>query len=200
MTSAGSVTLLLRQLPEKDQAAFQKLWEAYFPRLVGLARRRLQDAPRAAADEEDVALSAFASFCRGAEQGRFPRLADRDDLWQVLVLLTCRKASNLVKHQRRSKRDSGRVVHGSALPADERGRAFAELIGRGPGPAFAAEVAEECRRRLGLLHGPKLREVALLKMEGHTNQEIADRLGCSLPTVELKLRRVRKTWEREDER
>ena len=42
------------------------------------------------ADEEDVALSAFDSFCRGAEQGRFPRLDDRDDLWQPDYLPRCR--------------------------------------------------------------------------------------------------------------
>jgi hypothetical protein len=40
---------------------------------------------RRAADEEDVALSAFNSFCLRAEEGRFLRLDDSDDLWQVLM-------------------------------------------------------------------------------------------------------------------
>jgi len=63
----------------------RKLWERYFRRLVGLARKKLRAAPRRAADEEDVALSAFDSFCRGAKLDRFPQLHDRLDVWQLLV-------------------------------------------------------------------------------------------------------------------
>jgi len=67
--------------------------------LVGLARTKLHGSPRRVADEEDVALSAFDSFCRNAAQGRFPQLFDRDGLWKLLVLLTARKAA----HQRRDE-------------------------------------------------------------------------------------------------
>ncbi|HKI35430.1 MAG TPA: ECF-type sigma factor, partial [Gemmataceae bacterium] len=74
----GSVTRWLGDLQAGDRAAAQQLWKRFFGRLVGLARKRLQGARRRAADEEDVALSAFDSFCRSAEQGRFPELADRD--------------------------------------------------------------------------------------------------------------------------
>src|SRR6516225_6362744 len=101
MSSAGSVTDWLGLLKGGDSAAAQRLWEAYFRRLVGLARAKLQGTPRRATDEEDVALSAFDSFCRGAAQGRFPQLLDRLDLWQLLVLLTARKAFDLAQHERR---------------------------------------------------------------------------------------------------
>src|SRR2546423_6809687 len=103
-----SVTHWLNLLQsEGDAAAAQRLWERYFHRLVGLARAKLQGQPRRAADEEDVALSAFASFCRAAEAGRFPRLADRHDLWRLLVTLTERQASNLVRDEDRQKRGRG---------------------------------------------------------------------------------------------
>jgi DNA-directed RNA polymerase specialized sigma24 family protein len=36
------------------------------------------------------------------------------------------------------------------------------------------------------------RETAKLKLEGHTNEEIAEKLDCSLSTVERRLRIVRK--------
>jgi hypothetical protein len=81
MAPGGSVTYWLHQLQAGDPQGAQHLWERYFIRLVGLARNKLQESPRRAADEEDVALSAFTSFCRGAEGGRFPRLQDRDNLW-----------------------------------------------------------------------------------------------------------------------
>lgn len=72
-----------------------------------MASRRRGDTPRHAANEEDVALSAFASFCRAAEQGRFPSLSDRDDLWKLLVVLTARKAVDLKRHEGRAKRGGG---------------------------------------------------------------------------------------------
>jgi DNA-directed RNA polymerase specialized sigma24 family protein len=201
MTSTGTVTHWIAQLKAGDHAAAQQLWEGYFLRLVGLARKRLQGAPRRTADEEDVALSAFDSFCRGAANGRFPRLLDRDDLWQLLVMITARKAVDLVQHERRQKRGGGAVLDEAALPgpADpSHGAAGLEqVVGTGPTPEFAAQVAEQCQRLLGLLDDPSLRAVALGKMEGDTNEEIAARLGCGLRTVERKLRRIRGIWEQE---
>src|SRR5215208_3819742 len=107
MSSDGSVTRWLAPLQGGDSAAAEKLWRRYFPRLVGLARKKLTDAPRRAADEEDVALSAFDSFCRLAEQGRFPGLADRDGLWKLLVVITVRKAGRLRRDEGRQKRGGG---------------------------------------------------------------------------------------------
>jgi DNA-directed RNA polymerase specialized sigma24 family protein len=193
MPSAGSVTLWIGRLKAGDPAAAQKLWEGYFQRLVALARARLQAAPRRAADEEDVALSAFHSFCRRAGEGRFPSLTDRDDLWQLLMLLTVRKASNLVRLERRQKRGGGKERNASAAA----GAALAELIGREPDPKLAAEVAEECRALLERLGDPTLQAVAVWKMEGHTNEEIAAKLGRAVGTVERKLQLIRRIWEAE---
>jgi hypothetical protein len=109
MSSDGSVTHWVHELRAGNRAAAQRLWEGYFRRLVVLARQRLAGSPRRAADEEDVALSAFDSFCRGAELNRFPRLEDRNDLWQLLVVLTARKALDLRQHERRQKRGGGAV-------------------------------------------------------------------------------------------
>src|SRR5262245_33380128 len=117
MSSVGSITRYLSGLGDGEQGAYQKLWERAFRGVVGLARGILRRRPRAAADAHDVALNPFDSFCGGARQGRFPRLQDRDDLWQVLMVLTDRKASNLARHEGRLKRGGGRVVHVSALPA-----------------------------------------------------------------------------------
>ena len=88
----ASVTMWLHQLRDGDSLAAQKLWESYYCRLVRLARSKLRAMPRRSADEEDIALSAFDSFFRGVEAGRFPQLNDRDDLWQVLFMITERKA------------------------------------------------------------------------------------------------------------
>jgi DNA-directed RNA polymerase specialized sigma24 family protein len=194
MSPSDSVTFWIRQLRVGDRTAAQPLWERYFRRLVGLAQARLRGAPTAAAGPEDVALSAFDSFCRGAEAGRFPRLDDRDDLWQVLVMLTARKAVNLRKHEAARKRGGGRVQQAAGAGEPD---ALAEVVGGEPTPDFAAEVAEECRRLLELLGDDDLRRVAVWKMEGFTNAEVAARLGRSEGAVERKLRLIRRAWERE---
>jgi DNA-directed RNA polymerase specialized sigma24 family protein len=196
-SSSGSVTCWIGLLKAGDPAAAQKLWEGYFQRLVGLARRKLRGIPRRAADEEDVALSALDSFCRGAERGRYPQLADRDDLWQQLVLITARKAIDLVHYERRQKRGGGNVRGDSAL-LDAKGSSatggMERVVGAEPTPEFAAQMAEECQRLLAMLTKPELRSTALWKMEGYTNQEIAVKLGCVPRTVERKLRVIRTIW------
>jgi DNA-directed RNA polymerase specialized sigma24 family protein len=198
MSATGSVTSWLVQLKAGNPAAAQPLWERYFQRLVGLARKRLQGARRRDPDEEDVALSAFDSFCQGAMGGRFPQLADRDDLWRLLVVITARKALDLLKRRGRLKH-GGRPRGEAALldPADPSNADLEQVVGDEPTPEFAAQVAEECQRLLDKLGDDELRKVAVWKMEGDTNEQIAERLGKALATVERRLRVIRKLWEGE---
>ncbi len=201
MATTGSVTHWLHQLGGGDPAAAQPLWERYIDRLVRLAALKLRGAPRRAADEEDVALSAFESFCQGVARGRFPQLHDRDNLWGLLVRITARKALNLAQHERRQKRGGGRIVDEAALAAADSpcgaDGGLDRIVGHEPTPAFAAQVAEECRRLLDQLGDAELRQVAVWKMEGYTNAEIAARTGRAVPTVERRLRLIRKVWEQE---
>jgi DNA-directed RNA polymerase specialized sigma24 family protein len=204
MTAGASVTQLIDRLKEGDREAAQRLWERYFGRLVLETRRWLRHTPRQAADEEDVALSAFDSVCRRAAQGRFPRLFDRNDLWQLLVVIAFRKTCNQIKHERARRPPGRRVVHASALaagPGGDEGALFADLIGRGPSPALAAQTAEECRRLLAELGDDELRQVALWKLEGYTTEEIAPRMddgeGRSEATVRRKLDLIRLRWQKE---
>jgi RNA polymerase sigma factor (sigma-70 family) len=202
MTSGGSVTGWIGLLKAGEPAAAQKLWEYYFQRLVRLARKKLQGSRRRAADEEDVALSAFASFCCSARQGRFPQLRDRNNLWPLLVLITARKAVDLVQHEGRKKRGGGAVRGESALigPDDSASRqaGIEQVLDRAPTPEFAAQVAEEYQRLLEKLSDPELRLVAQSKLEGYTNAEIAAELGCVEGTVERKLRVIRTIWGKEN--
>jgi RNA polymerase sigma factor (sigma-70 family) len=179
MTRRDSVTLWLNQVKEGDRAAVRHLLDRYFHRLVGLARSRFQGLPALVDYDEDVALSAFKSLCLGAERGCFPDLVDRDDLWRLLAVITVRKAIDV---QRR-----GRAAEVSG-EAD-----LEQLLSAEPPPELAAEMADEYRRLLGLLDA-ELRSIALWKVEGHTNEEIADRLGCVERTVERKLQRIRILW------
>lgn len=190
MPSPGSVTYWIDQLKAGDRAAAQPLWEDYFHRLVMRTRQKLAGAPRRAADEEDVALSAFASFCHAAAQGRFPQLHDRDDLWQLLIVITDRKAGRLVQYERRQRRGGGQVLDEAALP-------LAQIAGPELSPDFAAQVGEECQRLLAALEEPDLQRAAVLKMEGYTVAEIAAQMACVPRTVKRWLQLIRQIWEQE---
>jgi DNA-directed RNA polymerase specialized sigma24 family protein len=197
MPSDELVSQWIRQLQAGDPAAAQKLWERYFHRLVGLARKKLQGRRRRVADEEDIALSAFKSFCRGAEQGRFPLLRDRDNLWQLLVTIMARKAYQQSLNEGRQKRGGDAVRGESALlgsGSSSAGRGLEQFLDREPTPAFAAELAEECRKLLARLPDAELRVLAQWKLEGYTNDEIAVKLGCAVRSGERKLRVIRSLW------
>jgi DNA-directed RNA polymerase specialized sigma24 family protein len=195
MAGDEPVTQWIVQLQKGDPAAAQRLWEIYFHRLVSLARAKLAVTPRRIADEEDVALSAFNSFFQGVEKGRFPQLADRNNLWRLLVILTARKICHLIRDQSRQKR-GGHLNFATGPTADP---SVEEIVGREPEPAFAVQVAEECQRLLERLGDLDLRQIALWKMEGHTTKEMAARLGCAPRTVERKMRLIRILWEKEVE-
>jgi DNA-directed RNA polymerase specialized sigma24 family protein len=190
-----SVTCWIDSLKGGGADAAQKLWQRYFEALVRLARNRLRGVPRAIADEEDAALCAFDSFCRGAARGRYPQLNDRDDLWRLLVVMTERKALDQARRQRRKKRGAGRI---RGMPeqtdGDLEGNGAQGLPSPEPTPEFAALVADQCRDLLGRLRDDSLRAVARLRLEGYTNPEISERLGCSLRTVARKLELIRSTW------
>jgi RNA polymerase sigma factor (sigma-70 family) len=177
----GSVTHWLDLLKAGDSAAAQPLWERYFPALVNLARKIMSGAPGTSGREEDAALSAFDSFYRHAEQGRFPRLDDRNNLWRLLAVITARKALHILRDE----------VRRNEIPLQPD-----LFVSREPDPALAAELAEECRRLLQLLDD-ELRQIALWKMEAFTAKEIAARLDCSPRTVERRLTEIRQTWEKE---
>jgi DNA-directed RNA polymerase specialized sigma24 family protein len=199
MSSDDSISRWIEEVKRGDPAAAQAIWERFFPKLVRFARDRLCGLPRRVADEEDVALSALDSFCRAAERGRFPELAGRDALWRLLLQMTARKATDLVRHETRRARGGGQVLGESALAdvgtaSGERG--LGQIADDALTPDIAVAVADECRRLLTQLE-PDLRQVALAKMEGHSNQEIAGKLECSLRTVERRLYLIRRIWEQE---
>jgi DNA-directed RNA polymerase specialized sigma24 family protein len=195
-----SVSDWVSDLKAGDRAeAPRRIWERYFQRLARLAQAYLYTWRGGPADGEDVALSVLDTFVRGMAAGQYPELGNRDDLWRLLVTITARKAQNRRRDEGRQKRGGGRVIDAAALAGpDSDGDDFlAQVIDDEPTPEFAAQFADEYRRLFGSLADESLRVVALLKLEGHSNDEIAKSLDCGLRTVERKLEVIRKRWTAE---
>jgi DNA-directed RNA polymerase specialized sigma24 family protein len=179
-----SISSWIERLRHSDPQAAARLWEQFFERMVAVARQRLGDRPRRAGDEEDAALSAFADFTRAMQAGRFPDLRDRDGLWALLLSFTENKAREQRRDEQRQRRGGGRP----ALPLT------GEMPDDAPPPDEVAAFQDQLAWLLGQLVSDEVRQVALLRLQGHGNDEIALRMGCSRATVERRIRLVRESW------
>lgn len=200
MSSTSSVTVWIANLKAGEANAAYLLWHRYADRLVDLARRKLGAAPKAAADEEDIAQSVFDSICRGAAAGRFDRLNNRDDLWWILLAVTRQKAVDHIRREAALKRGGGRVRSESGLhraATDAGPFTLDQLIGCEPTAELLAMLEEQHRRLLGLLRDDDLRKIAMLRIEGYTVAEIAAAHGISVRSIERKLRLIRHAWSHE---
>ena len=195
MNNEGSVTQWIQELANGEQSLAQaKLFDRYFAKLVSLARGRVNHAPRAAEDEEDVAISAMESFFQRANHGAFSELSDRCQLWALLVTITTRKSINQFKRLTARRRQ----VPGKGLLNDaSNGVSLEEIVGGEPTPELAAGLAEEFNRRIDSLGDSMLRRIAIMKLEGYNNQEIATELNVAVRTIGRKLYLIRREWAAE---
>jgi len=199
MATHGSVTRLVHDLRSDDpvvrNTAAQLIWVRYFPDLLELARKKINRRIRPREDEEDVLQSMYKSFCLRQQRGEYD-LAGRDAIWALLVTITLNKVRNVARDQTRKKRDPACE---QAMPRDDEMEsqrwALEQMEAAGPSPAEAAVLNEALEHRLDALADPDLRKVALWRLEGYTNREIADKLGCVERNVERKVKRIKEKWK-----
>ncbi len=188
----ASVTRWLRELRSGDDAAASRLWEFLRKRLLVVSRNAIERGrPQSTYDEDDVAQSAYYSLCSAIQAGRYEELEDRDQLWKLLTVIAVNKVKNRVRNGARIRRggQDNHVANGdphlqnlisSNLPVDD-----------------DVMMQEECERLLSLLQQDELKQVAVLKVEGYTNVEIADHLMCSRRSVQRRLNLIRDVWASE---
>lgn len=192
--ATGSITQVFRQIQIGDEAAARALWERFLPRLLGLARRTLAGRPQRAADAEDVVQSAFASFFEQVRRGYFAHPLDRDDLWNLLATFTQRKSLKQSRRELAAKRGGGRVI-GEGDLGDRHGECL--TLDGIAGQAHCTDLDLTCEEMLQKL-GDEERAIAILRLLGHRNREIAENLGCTERKIERKLNLIRMTWEEPD--
>jgi DNA-directed RNA polymerase specialized sigma24 family protein len=200
MVTAGSVSGWIEELREGEEAALGRLHTRYWPYLVGLARRKLGEVPRRAADEEDVAQQAFWAFYESLRAGRLPQLANRHQLLALLSHITACQAANQIKHELGvQKRGGGRVQGESVLDraaaSDEGRRGLEQVADTGPSPPEQI-LLEDCYRHYVTALPEHLRDYAEMYLAGLTYREIADRLGCTERTVDRKMGLILGHWQR----
>ena len=178
-----------------DSNAARQIWQHYFDRLVRSVRGRLFGQNRAVSDEEDIVLSVFDSFYHAAENGRFPDLSDRDDLWKLLLRMSARKVIDKRRKDQRQRRGGGIAIHSLDQSAD--GENVIEAIGDEPSPEMVLMMEESVAEFFSHLGVGQLRDLAGAKLEGYSNAELAQRFDCSERTIERRLHLIREKCQQE---
>jgi DNA-directed RNA polymerase specialized sigma24 family protein len=185
MSADHSVTRMIREINNADASRIQEeLVDRYMHRLAALARKKL-GAMRTYEDEEDVALSVMKSFLMRAADGQFTQACDRNSLWSLLVAITLKKTASVQRRHLTKKRDV------------RRNASLEEMLQAGPTDDFLHSTIDEGNDLIRALGDDSLRQVALLRMEGYSNEEIAGRIDRSVKTVERRLQLIRRQLETE---
>jgi RNA polymerase sigma factor (sigma-70 family) len=178
---------LLQRLEKGDADAAALVFERYAARLIGLARRRLDERVRSKVDADDVVNSVIRTFCRRTAERPFD-LDGPDSLWALLVEITLRKCGHWNRHFRTRKRD----VRREQMPtsADDSACNDEPLDTSGPGPEDEAILRETVERLLNRLD-ERTRIVCEMRLQGHEIREIAVALQCSEATIHRKIRTIK---------
>jgi RNA polymerase sigma factor (sigma-70 family) len=191
--SSGSVSEWIGHLKAGEADAARKLWERYADQIALLARQQLAGRPTVVSDEDDVAQSVFYSICRGATAGRFRDIKSRGELWWLLLAITRQKAINHFRRQSALKRGPGRVETETAL-AKNQSFNLDDLVGSAPTPELMLILEEEYAALLASLNDRQLQQIAVLRVEGYTVPEIAEKFGIGTRAIERKLHLIRSIW------
>ncbi|PHQ35852.1 ECF-type sigma factor [Rhodopirellula bahusiensis] len=184
----------MRAVEEGDEDATTELWEFCYPRLLNYSRQKLPSRLRRVLDEEDVALSAFKSFCRGAQMGALGDVKGRDSLWKLLFCIASRKARSYIRQQNAAKRGGGNVSGESAFETLGKTSGIENVASPSDGPDALAIFSADCQRLFDSLEDDVLEMIALLRIEGYSCDEIAQRADMSKRSVERRLNLIRQIW------
>ena len=188
MSKLGSISQCIHRLKNGEYSAANFLWERFNARMQGVADQELGNTVRTVSDEEDVVAKAFAAFLRRTDQGAYAAMENRDDLWRLLAKITRTYAWQQNRFFRRLRRRMSRNY------SIDENHLLRQLASKSPPAELVASCEETLRRLLEKLNDQELQEVALARMRGLNNREIAQQQGRSVRTIERRLRLIKEVW------
>ncbi len=195
MMTAGSVTNLLRAIEQGDDDAAHQLWNRYESEMHGVAQRRMKRLKqRDILDEEDIVSSAFAGICLAARKGQLAKISNRGELWGLMIVAIHNKIGQREEYVGAAKRDADLLVS-QADRLRDLGSNLERIVTSEAGPESQAIQVEAVEVLLKKLDDPDHRAVAVLKLAGYSNDEIAEQLGYARRTIQRMLSLIRSCWE-----
>jgi RNA polymerase sigma-70 factor (ECF subfamily) len=171
---------LVARWRDGDQGAAKELFDRYADRLMALARRRIGARLASRVDPEDVVQSVFRTVFGRLKQGQF-RIEDQDDLCKLLVRVTVHKTLRQVEFHTAAKRNP-KLEEPQGELSQER---VMELLDSDPSPDHVVAFVDQLEHFLNQL-SPQERQVVELRLQGHSNEEVAAKLGV----IDRRVRRI----------
>ena len=201
MSNLTSISVWIEALRQGDPDAAERIWNHFHQRLVRFAAQRLDRNVGRAADAEDVLQNVFLSLYQRMTEGKLEGVSSEESLWQLLYVITGNKIRNHVRDAKAKKRGSGKVRGDSIFITSgqpEVAVGFDHFSTAEPSPEDLLTLEETMAELLGRLP-EEHRVIATLKMQDHSNFEIAEKLNCSLATIERRLKKIRELWQQPSE-
>ena len=195
----GSITRMIEEIRGGGSSAVPGVWNRYFSKLAEIAQNGISSSPGRSVDGEDLASAVLETVCRKVGNGQFPQLRDRDDLWLLLLAITRCKVISQIRRDLCTKRGGGRVLLETDVQAFQNNYFdLDDIAGNEPTPEAVVSLRDSCNHLITeSLRDETTKAIAILKLEGLSNAEVAARLDIVERTVERKMKVIRWLWEKE---
>jgi RNA polymerase sigma-70 factor, ECF subfamily len=171
---------LVHLFRQGNQDAARQIVDRYLDRLLTLARRRISQRLSSRVDPEDIVQSVFRTFFVRLKEGQFV-FDDQDDLCKLLMRITLHKTLRQVAFHKAAKRDPNlETPHG-----EHHQEQLMALFDQEPTQEATVAFLDQLEHFLAQLR-PQEREILEMRLQGHSNEDIASKLGI----YDRKIRRV----------
>lgn len=163
-----------------NQDAARQIVDRYLDRLLTLARRRISQRLASRVDAEDIVQSVFRTFFVRLKDGQFS-FDDQDDLCKLLMRITLHKTLRQVAFHKAAKRDPNLETP----QGEHHHEQLMALFDQEPTQEATVAFLDQLEHFLAQLR-PQEREILEMRLQGHSNEDIASKLGI----YDRKIRRV----------
>ncbi len=192
VSTSHSVTAWIESLKQGDPTAAEAIWTRFIARVKAMAHDKIQNVPARFGDHDDLAQNVFAAVFDGIQNDRFRQIDSREDLWQILAMVTARRSADLWRKAVSSSESGESAI---VRPDSGANASFADIMGQVSDELLVDSIGLAGSELMQSLE-PKLQSVAMLRFKGHSNREIAEQIGRSVKTVERYMKMIREKWDR----
>ena len=191
MPTSPEEQALINLWRQGDEDAARQIVERYIDRLLLLARRRISQRLASRVDAEDIVQSVFRTFLHRVKDGQFT-FAEQDDLCKLLVRITLHKTLRQVAFHKAAKRDPGLETDQGEHHSEQ----LSALFDQEPTQEATVTFLDQLEHFLTQLR-PQEREILEMRLQGYSNEEIAQKLGLYDRKIRRIIEHVRATAEKE---
>ncbi|MGI9430111.1 MAG: RNA polymerase sigma factor [Bythopirellula sp.] len=170
-----------------DDQAYQQFWDKYGKRLGGVARNQMSPGLNRRLAPEDIVQSTCRSFFSRVTTGKL-ELSDSESLWRLLCAITLNKTRMKQRFHLAQRRAANRE-QAQEIQSPTGSFVSFEPADGGLLPDEAVTFAEQLEHVMAMLDETE-QAILELKLEDHTNDEIAARVGRSERTVRRTIKRL----------